>query len=57
MAEHIVILRLNQQQFELLDATVARGEARDREALVRRALREFAAAHDAPAAPDQAADD
>ena len=45
MAAHVVILRLNQQQLELIDNTVARGEARDRESLVRRALREHAEKH------------
>jgi Arc/MetJ-type ribon-helix-helix transcriptional regulator len=36
-----ITVRLNQQQLELLDRTVERGEAPDREALIRRALREF----------------
>jgi Arc/MetJ-type ribon-helix-helix transcriptional regulator len=40
-----VVLKLNQQQLELIDKTVARGEAEDRAALVRRALTEFAARH------------
>jgi len=40
-----VVLKLNQQQLELIDKTVARGEAADRAALVRRALAEFAARH------------
>jgi hypothetical protein len=40
-----VVLKLNQQQQELLDKTVARGVAPDREALVRLALRQYAAAH------------
>jgi Arc/MetJ-type ribon-helix-helix transcriptional regulator len=40
---------LNQQQLELLDNTVARGIAPDRETLIRTALKEFAAKH-APAA-------
>ena len=42
-----VILTLNQQQLELLDRTIARGIAPDRESLVRLALREYAAWHDA----------
>jgi Arc/MetJ-type ribon-helix-helix transcriptional regulator len=42
MAEQVVTVRLNQQQLELVDRTVERGEAPDREALFRRALREFA---------------
>lgn len=37
-----VVLKLNQQQLELVDRTVARGEAPDRAALVRRALRDLA---------------
>jgi Arc/MetJ-type ribon-helix-helix transcriptional regulator len=45
MRGEIVILRLNQQQFELLDRTVAHGAAPDRAALVRRALREYLKAH------------
>jgi metal-responsive CopG/Arc/MetJ family transcriptional regulator len=40
----IVKLQLNQQQLELLDRTIAQGVAADREALVRLALREYAAA-------------
>lgn len=38
-----VTLKLNQQQIELIDRTVAQGAAPDREALVLRALREYAA--------------
>jgi hypothetical protein len=41
----VVTLRLNQQQFELIDRTVAKGVAGDREALIKLALREYAAAH------------
>jgi hypothetical protein len=44
MTERIVRLRLNQQQLELMDRTIAQGVAADREALVRLALREYAAA-------------
>ena len=40
-----VTLKLNQQQLELVDRTVGRGVAPDRAALVRLALREYAAAH------------
>jgi Arc/MetJ-type ribon-helix-helix transcriptional regulator len=47
MADAIITLRLNQQQLELIDRTVARGVAADRAALVRLALREYAAAHKA----------
>jgi hypothetical protein len=45
MSKKIVKLILNQQQLEMMDNTVARGIAPDREALVRLALREFAAKH------------
>lgn len=45
MDGHKVVLQLNQQQMELVDKTVARGEAEDRAALIHRALREYAAAH------------
>lgn len=45
MADQRIALRLNQQQRELLDKTVGRGEASDRNQLVRRALREFAVAN------------
>jgi hypothetical protein len=41
----IVRLKLNQQQMELLDRTIATGIAPGREELVRLALREYAAAH------------
>jgi hypothetical protein len=50
MAETIVTLRLNQQQLELMDRTIAQGVAPDRVALVRLALREYAAARKAEAA-------
>jgi metal-responsive CopG/Arc/MetJ family transcriptional regulator len=49
MAETVVKLRLNQQQLELMDRTIAQGVAPDRVALVRLALREYAAAHSAEA--------
>jgi Arc/MetJ-type ribon-helix-helix transcriptional regulator len=42
MDSHRVRLRLNAQQLELIDNTVAAGEAASREELIRRALREFA---------------
>ncbi len=45
MSGQVVVLRLNQQQLELLDKTIAYGAAPDRVALVRRALREYLAAH------------
>jgi Arc/MetJ-type ribon-helix-helix transcriptional regulator len=45
MAEKTVVtLRLNQQQLELIDRTVASGVAADRPALIRLALREYGAA-------------
>ena len=39
----IVTLRLNRQQLELIDGTMARGVAPDRASLVRLALKEYAA--------------
>jgi Ribbon-helix-helix protein, copG family len=48
----VVTLKLNQQQLELIDRTVARGVAPDRAALVRLALREYAAAHGSAAAEE-----
>jgi hypothetical protein len=50
MAETVVKLRLNQQQLELIDRTIAQGVAPDRVSLVRLALREYAAARKADAA-------
>jgi hypothetical protein len=41
----VVTLKLNQQQLELIDRTLARGIAPDREALIKLALREYAATH------------
>jgi Arc/MetJ-type ribon-helix-helix transcriptional regulator len=41
--ERIVVLKLNQQQLELLDRTLERGIATDRAELVRLALREYSA--------------
>jgi hypothetical protein len=49
MAETVIKLRLNQQQLELLDRTIAQGVAADRVSLVRLALREYAAARGAEA--------
>jgi Arc/MetJ-type ribon-helix-helix transcriptional regulator len=48
MADRIVTLKLNQQQLELVERTVAGGAAPDRDALIRRALREYAARHAGP---------
>lgn len=42
-ADGRVVLRLNRQQLELLDRTIAGGVAPDRATLVRLALREYAA--------------
>ena len=47
MAETVIKLQLNQQQLELMDRTIARGIAPDRVALVRLAIREYAAARQA----------
>jgi metal-responsive CopG/Arc/MetJ family transcriptional regulator len=44
MTETVITLRLNQQQLELIDRTIARGVASDRVSLVRLALREYVAA-------------
>src|SRR5258708_30070504 len=52
MAETIVTLRLNQQQLELMDRTIAQGVAPDRVALLRLALREYAAAPQADPVAD-----
>jgi hypothetical protein len=49
--EHSIVAKknvkvvLNQQQLELIDKTVARGIAQDRESLLKMALKEFAAKH------------
>lgn len=40
-----VVLKLNQQQRQLVDQTIARGVAPNIEALVKRALAEYAAKH------------
>ena len=45
MQAHRVTLKLNQQQLELLDRTIARGAAPDRDALIRLALKQYAARH------------
>ena len=42
MEDRVVTLKLNQQQLELIDRTIAKGVAPDREALIRLALRELA---------------
>jgi hypothetical protein len=45
MTGHKIVIQLNQQQLELVDKTVERGEAKNRVDLIHRALREYAAAH------------
>ena len=54
MTNKVVTLRLNQQQLELMDRTIARGVAVDRVALVHLALREYAAARKAENAAETA---
>jgi hypothetical protein len=54
MTETVIRLRLNQQQLELMDRTIAWGVAADRVALVRLALREYAAARAADPVTDHA---
>ena len=54
MTDTVVRLRLNQQQLELMDRTLAQGVAANREALVRLALREYAAARKAEAVAEAA---
>ena len=54
MTETVVKLRLNQQQLELIDRTIAQGVAEDRVSLVRLALREYAAARKAEAKTEPA---
>ncbi|WP_082802177.1 ribbon-helix-helix domain-containing protein [Falsihalocynthiibacter arcticus] len=44
-APQTVTLRLNQQQLELLERTIAKGVAASREDLVRLALREYTQNH------------
>jgi len=44
-AGHKVILKLNQQQTERVERTIATGAAEDIGALCQRALREYAARH------------
>ena len=41
MAEQEVTVRLNQQQLELIENTIKRGEAKDIGELFKRALREY----------------
>ena len=55
MGSNTIRLRLNQQQLELIDKSIAAGEAGSRAELIRRALREFAAAN-LPSAPGDAKD-
>jgi hypothetical protein len=53
MADAVVTLRLNQQQLELMDRTIAQGVAADRVSLVRLALREYATARKPDAGGEQ----
>jgi Arc/MetJ-type ribon-helix-helix transcriptional regulator len=52
MADTVIKLRLNQQQLQLMDRTIAQGVAPDRASLVRLALREYAAARKAEGAAE-----
>ena len=45
MAEKKVTVRLNQQQWELVDKTVAEGVAASRDELFKKALREYGREH------------
>lgn len=45
MSGKTIVLKLNQQQLELMDRTIGKGAAADRASLVRLALREYAAHH------------
>ena len=54
MSETIIKLRLNQQQLELIDRTIAQGVASDRVSLVRLALREYAATRTADGVAEKA---
>jgi Arc/MetJ-type ribon-helix-helix transcriptional regulator len=54
MTDTVVTLKLNQQQLELMDRTIAQGVATDRVSLVRLALREYAAARKAEAGKEPA---
>jgi metal-responsive CopG/Arc/MetJ family transcriptional regulator len=53
MNERVVVMKLNQQQLELLDRTVRQGAAPDRVSLVRLALREYAARRRAASAKEE----
>jgi Arc/MetJ-type ribon-helix-helix transcriptional regulator len=45
MPARTIVLKLNQQQLELIDRTVGTGAAPDRTALVKLAVREYAEKH------------
>lgn len=51
MAENKVTVRLNQQQWELVDKTVADGAAASREELFKTALREYGRERAVPSDP------
>jgi metal-responsive CopG/Arc/MetJ family transcriptional regulator len=42
MPARTIVLKLNQQQLELVDRTIAKGAAADRQSLVKLAVREYA---------------
>jgi Arc/MetJ-type ribon-helix-helix transcriptional regulator len=48
-----IVLRLNQQQLELIDRSVEAGEATDRAELIRRSLREFVQSHPMKSTPGE----
>lgn len=45
MSGRTIVLKLNQQQLELIDRTIANGVAPDRTSLVKLAIREHAGKH------------
>src|SRR5260370_3868468 len=51
LADIVIKLRLNQQQLELMDRTIAQGVAPDRVSLVRLALRAYASARQTESPP------
>ena len=45
MPARTIVLKLNQQQLELIDRTIKKGAALDRSELIKRAVRDYAAVH------------
>jgi metal-responsive CopG/Arc/MetJ family transcriptional regulator len=45
MPARTIVVKLNQQQLELIDRTIGNGVASDRQSLVKLALREYAERH------------